>query len=137
MEDTIRVCGHGRLGQADRKAPLEALTAPCLSCQPLEIRVKEPNTQFSAVGSLLSPQETQFSLLVLTRTETNVPPGLNLCSGCGKSVAKKEEVCPYPWESPGVPGHSDSQKATPRAVGRSVWRGQMLTGLLGEILNAP
>jgi hypothetical protein len=62
---------------------------------------------------------------------------LNLCSGCGKSVRKKEEVCPYPWEPPGVPGHSDSQKAPPRIVGKSVWRGQVLAGLLDEILKGP
>lgn len=60
------------------------------------------------------------------------PPGLNLCPGCGKSVGKKEEVCAYPWEPAGVSGHTDSQKATPRTVRRSVWRGQALTGLLGE-----
>lgn len=124
-------CGPRQAGPRDRTAVLEAITAPSLPCQPLEIRIKEPDTHFSALRSLPGPQEA-FPLLVLLRTETNVPPGLNLCSGCGKSVRKKEEV--YSWEPPGVPGYRDIQKATPWIVGSSVWRG---TRLLGEILKAP
>lgn len=68
-----------------------------------------------------------------------MPPGLDLCSGCGKCVGKKEEVCLYSWEPPGVLRHSDSQKATPEDHGKECmwwWWGEALTGLQGEILKA-
>lgn len=65
--------------------------------------------------------------------------GASLCSGCGQSVGEKEEVCPGPWEPPGMPGHSDSQKAATRDCReeRSAGAGEELAPLLGKILKVP
>lgn len=58
--------------------------------------------------------------------------GASLCSGYGQSVGEKEEVCPGPWEPPGIPGHSDSQKEE-----CSAGAGEELAPLLGKILKVP